>query len=562
MLKVLKMNNFRVGAAGLVFALVAGVASAQTSSVSGRVTNQRGGAVADAEVSLVAPPAAPMPGMPAGMRMAASPDRTVRSMADGTFVLDQVPAGRYVLQVDAPGLARSSQEVTVPTQQTFAVSLEAIEVPGGEGVASGAPAAGVADTQGLLDRIKVLEQRLSDLESGTVLSEPETRVKRIEVYVDKNANQYDQPVPGAKKQVTYQRERVYRRQWLSEKLEQAFADQDAKKITVGMSAASVTQLARQTSGNPNEANGHAYQLASADLLFSAGLAQYTSFFADIVGLSGAPPDAERHGLTLLNSYSSRLVRNNEVNVREAWVKTELFSQKLGLVAGRVDMTNYFDRNAVANDETSQFVSDALVNNPVLVLPTNGSGVVGLFDPKNGLSFRAGFQQTNNDATNLTESIYTLSEVGYVARPPGLSEGNYRVWYRSDNSTGRRRGAVGLSADQKLTPIFTLFGRYGSGKVDAPTGDSATLFSTGGRFYSAGFQFQNGVVFNPLDRWGIGYAQTVIPSGPSEKLVEGYYNFRISEKLRLSLSLQHLFESPVGEGSHAFLFPGVRLQASF
>jgi len=33
-------------------------------------------------------------------------------------------------------------------------------------------------------------------------------------------------------------------------------------------------------------------------------------------------------------------------------------------------------------------------------------------------------------------------------------------------------------------------------------------------------------------------------------------------LRLSFSLQHLFESPVGQESHTFLLPGVRLQASF
>ena len=120
----------------------------------------------------------------------------------------------------------------------------------------------------------------------------------------------------------------------------------------------------------------------------------------------------------------------------------------------------------------------------------------------------------------------------------------------------------MSVDQKLTPTFTLFGRYGTGKVDAPISESATLFSTGGRFSSAGFQFQNGLVFNPLDRWGIGYAQTAIASGPSEKLAEGYYNFRISEKLRFSLSLQHLFESPIGTASRGFLLPGVRLQASF
>src|SRR5262249_54562783 len=149
-----------------------------------------------------------------------------------------------------------------------------------------------AEVQRLVDRIKTLEQRITDLESSAVLSEPETRPKRIEVYVDKGGNESDEPFPGAKKQVTYQRERVYRRQTMNEKREQALTEQAAKTIAVGVSAASVTQFAKQTKGSGAEANGHAYQLGSADLFFSAGLAQYTSFFADVVGLSGAPPDAE------------------------------------------------------------------------------------------------------------------------------------------------------------------------------------------------------------------------------------------------------------------------------
>ena len=95
--KVLTMERVRVGITSIVVLLMAWVASAQTSSVNGRVTNQQGGPVGDADVSLVAPPAAPMP----GMRMPpASPPRTARSRPDGTFTLDQVPAGRYVLEVD------------------------------------------------------------------------------------------------------------------------------------------------------------------------------------------------------------------------------------------------------------------------------------------------------------------------------------------------------------------------------------------------------------------------------------------------------------------------------
>src|SRR5439155_4451717 len=108
-------------------------------------------------------------------------------------------------------------------------------------------------------------------------------------------------------------------------------------------------------GDATTAKGHAYELASADLFFTAGLAQNTVFFADIVGLSGSPPDAEIPAATLLNSYTARLVRQNELNLREAWVRTEVFSQRLAVVAGRLDLTNYFDHNAAANDETTQFI---------------------------------------------------------------------------------------------------------------------------------------------------------------------------------------------------------------
>ena len=530
--------------------LVSTVVSAQTSSVNGRVANDKGGVVANADVTLEQQMPA-MPGMPA-MRTNAPPPRTTKSGPDGTFTLAQVPAGRYLLMIDAPGFGRSSQEVTVPILAPVAVALETLDVPGAEPVAAAGAAPAAIDTQTLLDRIKVLEQRLSEVEAGAALSEPETRVKRIEVFVDPNGNEHDDPVPGAQKKVTYQRERVYRRQWLSEKLEQAFSDQDAKKIAVGVSAASVTQFAKQTRGDKAQADGHAYQLASADLLFSAGIAQYTSFFADIVGLSGAPPDAEIPGLTLLNSYTARLVRQNEVNVREAWLRTEFFSQKLALSAGRLDLANYFDRNAFANDETFQFISDSLVNNPTLGLATNGAGVVGVFDSKNGIAVKGGFQQSNTDATNLSQSIFSLAELDYVARPPGLSEGNYRIWLRNDNSSERNRSAVGISVDQKLTSQFGLFGRFGTAEGEEQRD----------RFYSLGFQVQNGAVFNPLDFWGVGYSQFRLETGDRERLLEGYYNFQISEKLRLSLHLQHAFETPAGSSDVGFLVPAIRLQARF
>lgn len=139
----------------------------------------------------------------------------------------------------------------------------------------------------------------------------------------------------------------------------------------------------------------------------------------MVGLSGSTPDIEIEPLTLLNGYTARLGEDNRLTLREAWIKTEIFDQELALTFGRLDLTAFFDRNAAANDETIQFLSDALVNNPALGLSSNGAGVAAVYDSKAGFSARLGFQQSDPKATNLSKSIYALAVVGYLARPFGL-----------------------------------------------------------------------------------------------------------------------------------------------
>jgi hypothetical protein len=528
--------------------LSAAAASAQT-SVSGRVSNAQGGTIANAEATLRALPPPGTPPMPNMPNMPQPFERTATAGTDGAFTLNGIPAGDYVLFVDASGFERSSQTITIGNQpQNLTVTLTPLILPGAE---ESAGAGGtVTDTALLLERIKQLEARITDLESEAVLSEPETRVKRIEVYVDQNGVQTDEPAAGAKKEVTYQRERVYRRQTINEKIEQALADADAQAVKIGIDATTVTQGAGRTRGDETHPNRKAYALASADLFFAAKLAQYTSFFADVVALSGAAPDREIPSLTLLNGYTARLVNQNELNLREAWLRTEFFGQRLGLTAGRLDLTNYFDRNAFSNDETTQFISDALVNNQMLGLAVNGTGVVADYDPKNAFNFKIGFQQNNPDATSLSDSIYSLAEVGYTATPFSLPEGHYRLWYRANNGQVDTKHAVGVSLDQKLSPVVGLFGRYGQQQIP---GDWD-------RYWSTGVSFATGMVFNPLDTWGIGYARMDLASGDTEHLTEGYYNFQLTERLRLSFTMQHVLDRQ--SDKFGYLLPGIRLQAAF
>ena len=466
--------------------------------------------------------------------------------AQGAYAFPALPVGSYNITIVSAGLTSfRRQGVAVTADQTVQLDITLD--------AASAAQASDAERQELLQQVADLKQRVTDLESNTVLSEPETRVRRVEVFVDQNGQEHDEQVPGSKRTVTYRRERAYRRQTISEKIEEALADAAEHNVKIGVDAAITSQFAKRTEGSDAFVDNRAYALASADLFFTAGIAQNTIFFADIVALSGPPPDAEIPSLTLLNGYTARLERQNELNLREVWLRTELFGQRLALTTGRLDLTNYFDQNAFSNDESTQFLSDALVNNQMLGLGSNGTGVAAEFDPKNGFRLKFGLQQSNNEATNLSDSLFTLSEVGYTFTPFSLPEGSYRWWFRTDNTTESIRKGTGISVDQKLTNAVGLFARYGTQDLELDGRD---------HYWSAGVGFQNGLGFNPQDTWGIGYSNMDLESGYREKLVEGYYNLLLTERLRLSFNLTHVLDSPPGDEKFGYLLPGVRLQASF
>jgi hypothetical protein len=504
-------------------------------AIQGRVRNDAGTPVPDATVTAV--------NAENGAQFTSTTD------AQGAYSFGALPMGKYDISIVSDGLTafrRRGVEVEADRTATLDIAMNA---------ASAAEAAEV-ERQALLQRIATLEQRIGDLESSAVLSEPETRVRRVEVFVDGSGNEHEEQVPGSQPRVTYQRERVYRRQTISEKIEEALDDAENRNVKVGVDAAMGTQYARRTAGEL-DANRTAYALASADLFFTAGIAQYTIFFADIVGLSGSPPDTEIPSLTLLNGYTARLVAQNELNLREAWLRTELFGQRLALTAGRLDLTNYFDQNAFANDESTQFLSDALVNNQMLGLSSNGTGVATEFDPKNGFRFKFGFQQSNDDAANLSDSMFTLTEVGYTFTPFTLPEGTYRAWFRTDNTpvspeSGGVATGFGISVDQKVSPFVGVFARYGTSNLD-PGRDN---------FWSAGLSLQNAFIFNPQDTWGVGYAQMDLDNGQKERLTEGYYNFHLTERLRLSFHLTHVLDDADTASEFGYLLPGVRFQAAF
>jgi hypothetical protein len=234
---------------------------------------------------------------------------------------------------------------------------------------------------------------------------------------------------------------------------------------------------------------------------------------------------------------------------------ELFDQELSLYGGMLDLTNYFDANMVANDETSQFITDTLVNNPLLGAPGNGGGIAAIYDPKTGMNFRVGIQRSDNASESLAEGVYSIVEIGYLSHFITIPEGHYRAWYRFDNDLNKNNTAYGFSVDQKITASLTLFGRFGHRFT-------TDQFNDDDFFYSGGFQYKNRYTLNPADYWAVGFQHTDLATGIEESLVEGYYNFFLSESFKASFHLQYLFDSNSGGKDKSYILPGLRVQLDF
>jgi Carboxypeptidase regulatory-like domain len=163
-------------------------------ALQGRVRDGNGAAVADATVQATS--------QDNGAMFTATTD------AQGSYAFGALPVAKYEVSIARDGQTLFRQrdiDVTMDKTAQLDIALDA------------AAAAQAADfeRQDLLAKIATLEQRITALESSTVLSEPETRVRRVQVFVDANGNEHDEQVPGSTPKITYRRERTYRRQTIT-----------------------------------------------------------------------------------------------------------------------------------------------------------------------------------------------------------------------------------------------------------------------------------------------------------------------------------------------------------
>nr|VFJ87477.1 MAG: porin [Candidatus Kentron sp. H]VFJ89111.1 MAG: porin [Candidatus Kentron sp. H]VFJ95801.1 MAG: porin [Candidatus Kentron sp. H] len=251
----------------------------------------------------------------------------------------------------------------------------------------------------------------------------------------------------------------------------------------------------------------------------------------------------------------------------AWYKhTFALSEEtsLGLTGGIISATGYVDDNKYANDEVSQFMNEAFVNNTLMVPPDFDTGIAAELDVGSRWSARGVWMSSKTDMGPGGEDA--LETYNYFAGQLGFhtESGNYRLVVQGTGDdfadpTGTKTenlSSIGLSLDRRFTDTLGAFARFGWQNDDATVSHDA--------LYSGGINISGKLWGRADDEAGFGYARLDGGNDGIEKtdIVEGYVKFQLSEYADLSLDIQYLDEETAGESNpHGFVY-GVRVNGYF
>jgi len=251
------------------------------------------------------------------------------------------------------------------------------------------------------------------------------------------------------------------------------------------------------------------------------------------------------------------------------------SKHLEINFGKIDPFVFFDQNAVADDESSRFLNNAFVHNPLMDsggvagvdaygfspgarLAYHADGTagewwrvsLGAFGAGKGASFKDSFDQPFVIAQLETGHQYLDGLAGTV-RLYAWTNGRATPYANAADSGTERQSGWGLSADQQVTETVTLFARYGyatQGHVrfnhattagmelsGAAWGREKDRLGLAGGWLSASNRFQADAP--TLDADGADGPDFGYAASGAERLAELYYAWHVNEHLELTPDLQ-------------------------
>jgi carbohydrate-selective porin (OprB family) len=147
-----------------------------------------------------------------------------------------------------------------------------------------------------------------------------------------------------------------------------------------------------------------------------------------------------------------------VLIPEAWAEFSLLDNDLKFTVGKLDLTNYFDNNAYANDEYSQFITSGFVNSAALPIVETTPGIRMRTNIFNRFFIQVAFASSSNSGTKIFSSIFKAASIGFKIFADSDYEGNLRVYGYLHPDTDDKAG-YGISFDKNLFEELGLFIRW-------------------------------------------------------------------------------------------------------
>jgi porin len=371
-------------------------------------------------------------------------------------------------------------------------------------------------------------------------------------------------------------------------------------IDFAMSLTSIYQINAKGGRSTNQRQGR--WTGSYDLEMHADLEKLLGMDNAVLYLRGestwSRQDIDATGVGSAFGVNGDFGGRNTFNIIELWYEQSFFDDTLRIRLGKLDMTGgfecrgcpvSFDGNAYANDENTQFLNGALINNPTIPFPDYGLGAIVFWNPVESWYLSVGAADAQADARETgfntafhgEDHFVYMAETGFTPQldsANGPLQGAYRfgVWYdprpKAHADAAREyRDDTGfyLSFDQALTKEnntaddtqgLGAFFRYGyaPGRANDVT-----------QFFSAGFQYQGLFEGRDDDVLGVGWAHGAFSDRADttytedhESVVEAYYSAVITPWMLVSPSVQYI-ANPGGDNTNRdAVVAGVRVHLVF
>ena len=282
----------------------------------------------------------------------------------------------------------------------------------------------------------------------------------------------------------------------------------------------------------------------------------------------------------LMNVNGTAVGDEPIGVTRLWYDQKLFSERLRLRLGKIDVTteNFefhgrsvaFDAMPYANTPRTQFVGAGLVNNASVPFPAAALAGMLLVEPLERWYFAAAGFDRQSDAFDWSysgafEEWMVIAETGVVVSMsnPDLC-GSYSIgyWYSTFPGAPAGQGVyVGVAQELYREPGtedegLGLFARYGYADRN-PSGIR--------HYWSLGGEYRGLVPGRDDDTLALGWAQAFTPGGafsaPYEGVFEFYYRAGLTKWLHVSPHIQYVANPGSSDADDAWTL-GIRGQITF